>query len=878
MPADEFTPRFWGKLNLGPDGTLREWLSLPQHCLDVAGVFYRLVKLRTIRLRLEASAGRPLDDVILQRLAVIAFLHDVGKTNLGFQDKPFVSSDQPIRAGHVRELGPMFVDAGLQARFVEAIDAETLCGWFEGPETAMAYLIAAWSHHGQPQVYDPDVQAANHRLKARYWQARAGRDPFRAIADLLTAAKMAFPDAFAPGGAPIPHSIALQHRFAGLVMLADWLGSHRGFFPLQGVDDPAPSRSPNDARLALRAVGLDVSAWQTHLADHPSDFALRFGFPPRPLQTELDLWPVFGKENRLLIAEAETGAGKTEAALARFFRLFAAGEVDALYFALPTRVAARELYQRVARYVDGLFPADDRPMALLAVPGYARVDNVPVERLLPDKEALYQDDAEQARRERTWAAEHPKRFLAAPIAVGAIDQALLSALQTSHAHLRSVCLDRSLLVVDEVHASDPYMRRLLHGLLDHHLGVGGHALLLSATLGSRARAAFTGQSEPGLEEAIATPYPAVTDAGGVPRGLPADVATPPKPVRFDLRPELEHPETLLPDIAEALRQGARVLVVLNTVGRAVAFHRAAEAHGAIEPFLFRCGDVIAPHHGRFAPVDREVLDQAVTDALGKHSLAGARLLIGTQTLEQSLDIDADLLITDLCPMDVLLQRIGRLQRHWERPRPLGFGSARCIVLVPGAADLEALLDAKGEAIGAAKRAGLGSVYPDMRVLQLTRDAAWARPDVEIPRDNRRLVEEATHAERLATLTGARWEKHAQKVQGIEVSQEGQAEKAALDELYQQPFGECVFKRIAEEKLKTKTRLGLDAVRIRLNKEVISPFRQPLREMVIPGRLVSNREAAGEVTVIAADEVDEIRLSFGRDLFTYSRHGLEKVNG
>jgi len=874
MPADEVTSRFWGKLNFGPDGTLRAWLSLSQHCLDVARVFYRLVKLRTIRLRLEASAGRPLDDVTLQRLAVITLLHDVGKTNLGFQDKPFASSDQPVRAGHIRELGPMFVDADLQTRFVEAIDAETLCGWFESPESAKAFLIAAWSHHGKPQVYQ-DVPEAGHRIKAAFWQARGGRDPFQAIAELLTMARKTFPAAFAPGGAPIPPTIAFQHRFAGLVMLADWLGSHRGFFPLQGVDDPAPSRSPDDARLALRAVGFDASAWQTHLADHPSDFPLRFGFPPRPLQTELDLWPVFGKENRLLIAEAETGAGKTEAALARFFRLFAAGEVDALYFALPTRVAARELYQRVARYVGGLFPADDRPMVLLAVPGYARVDNVPVERLLPDKETLYQDDAAQARRERTWAAEHPKRFLAAPIAVGTIDQALLSALQTSHAHLRSVCLDRSLLVVDEVHASDPYMRRLLHGLLDHHLGVGGHALLLSATLGSRARAAFTGHSEPDFEEAIATPYPAVTDAGGVPRGLPADATTPPKSVRFDLRPDLERPEALLPDIAEALRLGARVLVVLNTVGRAVALHRAAEAHEAIKPFLFRCGDVIAPHHGRFAPVDREVLDQAVTDALGKHSLAGARLLIGTQTLEQSLDIDADLLITDLCPMDVLLQRIGRLQRHWERPRPAGFESARCVVLVPGAADLEALLDAKGEAIGAAKRAGLGSVYPDMRVLQLTRDAAWARPDVEIPRDNRRLVEEATHAERLATLTGTRWEKHEQNVEGGDLAKGVRAAYAGLASLYRLPFGdvECQFRDNEE----ARTRLGLDALRVPLDQAMTSPFGAPLTEILIPGHLADSKTTDERATVLAVEVDGSVLLAHGVRRYRYSRHGLEKLD-
>jgi len=100
---------------------------------------------------------------------------------------------------------------------------------------------------------------------------------------------------------------------------------------------------------------------------------------------------------------------------------------------------------------------------VLAVPGYAQVDGIPAQQLLPDEEAAnrWQDDSDLRYRERRWAAEHPKRFLAAPIAVGTIDQALLSAVQTAHAHLRAICLDRSLLVVDEVHASDHYMTQLL---------------------------------------------------------------------------------------------------------------------------------------------------------------------------------------------------------------------------------------------------------------------------------------------------------------------------------------------------------------------------------------------------------------------------------
>lgn len=864
---------FWGKLQIRADGSIEKWLSLTQHCMDVAAVFNALVQLPVIRRRLESAAERRLSETELARLTVIALLHDLGKANLGFQDKPF---DTKIRAGHIIELAPFFADDELSGRLIEVLDGETLCSWFDPPDSASSFLIAAWSHHGKPQVFH-ETRDADHKIKTGYWRAKDGRDPFQAVADLLAAAKDAYPAAFILGGERLRGSPALQHRFAGLVMLADWLGSHRGFFPLQALEEFTACRSLQDAAHALRSVGLDARDWQTHLANHPSNFAERFGFPPRSLQDELDKLATGEPGHRLLIAEAETGAGKTEAALARFFRLFAAGAVDALYFALPTRVAARELYQRVEAYVGKRFPADDRPPVLLAVPGYARIDNIPPGSILPGDETRYQDDTQQARRERLWAAEHPKRFLAAPIAVGTIDQALLSALQTPHAHLRSVCLDRSLLVVDEVHASDPYMSRLLHGLLDHHLGLGGHALLLSATLGSRVRAAFTGHDPPGLEAALASPYPALTDRSGVPRGLVADSA-PPKQIRIDPRPNLERSETLLPEIVTALQQGARVLIVLNTVGRAIAMQRMVEACVDIEPCLFRCEGVIAPHHGRFAPVDRELLDQAVTATLGKNSPNGARLLIGTQTLEQSLDIDADLLITDLCPMDVLLQRIGRLHRHreppYQRSRPEGFALARCIVLVPEAVDLETLLDVKGIPTGTAKRNGLGSVYPDIRVLQLTRDLLSEFPDIELPRDNRKLVELATHAERLATFVGERWQKHSVEVEGGDLAKGIRAFYAGLSEIYRLPFGdaECHFRDNEE----ARTRLGLDSLRVPLSRTVVSPFGARLTEVLIPGHLADRKTTESDATMIA-ETPDGAILAHGAFRYRYSRYGLEKLD-
>ena len=137
-----------------------------------------------------------------------------------------------------------------------------------------------------------------------------------------------------------------------------------------------------------------------------------------------------------------------------------------------------------------------------------------------------------------------------------------------------------------------------------------------------------------------------------------------------------------------------------------------------------------------------MLDKATSVRMGKGTPPGPVLLIGTQTLEQSLDIDADLLITDLAPSDVLLQRVGRLHRH-NRTRPPGYENARCVLLVPDRS-LETGLDSRGEVSGDFKRIGYGSVYEDLRSLEMTYRTLHKRPTVVIPQDNRFLVERVTH--------------------------------------------------------------------------------------------------------------------------------------
>ena len=261
-----------------------------------------------------------------------------------------------------------------------------------------------------------------------------------------------------------------------------------------------------------------------------------------------------------------------------------------------------------------------------------------------------------------WAAEHSKRYFAAAVAAATIDQFLLSTLQTRHAHLRGAVLLRSLVVVDEVHASDAYMRTLLTKALQRHQAAGGHALLLSATLTQDARDALLRTAtapQPARKRFGAPPATAATSArheypliSAPGHGQPCAPGPHHKHIHPQLQPWMREPAAVAQCAAQALAEGARVLVLRNTVKQAVATQRALEALlGEDHPALFRCQGVVSLHHGRYALPDRQALDAAVGAQFGKGAakVREPLVLCATQTVEISVDCDADFMITDLAP-------------------------------------------------------------------------------------------------------------------------------------------------------------------------------------------------------------------------------------
>ena len=850
----------WGKFQ-APNTYHR----LEHHCADVAVCFEALIRDPILHERFRrASSADDFSVTTASRLTVLTFLHDFGKLNTGFQFKvrdrrEFV--DAPRKAGHIAEalLAPDEILEGLGL-------LEIYRAW---GEAVYPLLCAALSHHGRPARTSTRTGTGPPEI----WKPYAGYDPRSAAALLRERSRAWFPEAFRRGRC-LPDTPALAHLFAGIVTLADQIGSNEEFFaPVPHPDPHYIDRARENAARAVEKMGFDRAEWPENAP--PPDVRTLFEYEaPRPSQTAVTEAPL---DTPLLILESETGSGKTEAAVLRFAELWRRGLVDGLYFAVPTRAAAKQLHSRIGQGLARLFPRNRQVETVLAVPGYLVVGNAEGRRV-GSFEVFWEDQPDEATRLARWSAESARKFLSATAAVGTVDQALLGGLKVKWAHFRAACLSRSLLVVDEVHASDTYMTEVLRTLLQGHLEIGGHALLMSATLGAAARTKLVTRGRfrvsPPLQ-AEAFPYPVLTlaDGLGTQESRPIIGTSSTRRVSMNLQPNLKEPSIVAARAIEAAQRGAKVLVVRNTVTGAQQVFRALLDQGGGVHALSVAGNP-ALHHSRFAAEDRELLDDAVERVLGKNRVPGGSVVIGTQTLEQSLDIDADLLVSDICPVDVLLQRIGRLHRHQRNDRPKDFRRPMCEVLTPEAG-LESGLSGGllGYGLGVSEQ---GGVYRNLLVLEATRRLIAEHPVWTIPDMNRMLVERATHPEllrELAEALGGDWLSHEQKAFGLIAAEAriGRNHSFTRKEKFDERFS---FYDIDEN---VRTRLGEDGPRIVLAGPVTGPFGTKVQTFALPahlfrGSLPSKEEI--EATRVEPGK-DEMILLVGEHRFAYDRTGIQR---
>lgn len=658
---------YWGKArpvagSTGPDHHL-----LVFHGLDVAAVGRAYLRrapalLRWLQDRLCASSEEAVLDWVVFWLAV----HDLGKFSISFQGQcpelvTRLQGELPATLGlpGVRHdsLGMWLWEAAI--RPVAQQEA-----WF-GDDPSVGDGLRCWvravmGHHGQPPIEQD--RALHSHFRPQDIDAAVGF--VRGVRALLLTPEAAALPGQLDAEAFLELSGELSWWIAGLAVLSDWIGSNVDVFAYRA--DPM-SLDDYWALVTAKAEGV-IDACGVLPASRPAERSFDFLFPrissPSPLQDWARTVPVLAGP-QLHLLEDVTGAGKTEAAVMLVHRLMAAGCADGFFIGLPTMATANAMYGRIADLYDRLFT---HPVSLaLAHRNKKLVEEFAGSILSPgtDERDPRQGDESATRRCTRWLADHNKRALLAPAGVGTIDQALLAALQSKHQSLRLLGLLRKVLVVDEVHACDAYMQRTLERLLEFHARSGGSAVLLSATLtqgmkGALLKAFAKGCGQRRAPALVRQDYPLTTSWCAA---APGRVDETPVATRPDVRRTVQvryasERTAVVGAIRAALQAGQCVAWICNTVGDALDAQ--SELSALVDP------DRILLFHARFALGDRLDIEDRVLMHFGPDSgpeQRAGRLLIATQVAEQSLDIDLDLVVSDLAPIDRLIQRAGRLRRH-----------------------------------------------------------------------------------------------------------------------------------------------------------------------------------------------------------------------
>ena len=701
---------FWGKArpttNDGP-----RWHPNAYHSLDVAAAAEALLISGVSRPPPPWANGCHTATIV----ALIA-LHDIGKFSRPFQAKePEYWPEQLGKLAAPPDPGHGAIGYTLLRDRLADLPAQILPDWMSSERAAL--IGAVCGHHGRP------VDALNSIFSSIVCgECECAAQTFAAdVFDLLGLARLLLQPAAAGS--------QLAWWLAGLTVLADWIGSAEAWFPycapdFKLVDYWHKFARPQAAR-AVAAAGLLPAAARAELTltDLLPEVAA-----PSPVQALASSLALGTTGPLAVLVEDQTGSGKTEAALLLAHRLMAAGRADGVFIALPTMATANAMYERLATAYRCLF-ADDACPSLVLAHG-RRNDHAGFQNSILREAAVagtLSDPADEPASAQcaAWLADDRRRAFLAHVGVGTIDQALLAVLPTRHAPLRLHGLHRRVLIVDEAHAYDAYMGEELRRLVMFHAGLGGSTIILSATLPQQVRVglanAFAAGRNTLMPSLTEQHYPLIT--------VLRDDATEEHPClgregisRSVAVTRLAAVEDALERVVAAARAGAAVAWVRNAVDDAVEAHAALTARG-VEATLF---------HARFAMGDRLAIESDVLNRFGKNGMARAGVVVATQVIEQSLDLDFDLMVSDLAPIDLLIQRAGRVWRHVRGWRPIDgphlFVLSPDPVAVPGA-----------DWLGSALRR-TGRVYENHALLWRSARVLFETGKISAPSDVRRLVE------------------------------------------------------------------------------------------------------------------------------------------
>ncbi len=654
-------------LTVPPDAALGLWAksnaagkphSLIGHLLDTAAIAELLwdefLSTHTKTWVDESSDGHGRDLFVM-----LAGLHDAGKATPNFQVKATPPGAEETLARQLVEQQPLATPTGTGDRWPHGRAGALIL------HEALTQRNVTGHEWLRPLVEGHHGWFAGAPIKPGQAGRRSHRPPWPAVQHSVVAQVLDQAGIDPTGWRLSAPSRGQQLALAGFITMADWIASSEDHFPGLGLGTPPSMEQARDrAEKAWADLGL-TGGWRDERP--PATFRRRFGFSPRPLQELASRAALEMSKPGLMIIEAPMGEGKTEAALFAVEVLANRFGASGLLFAMPTQGTTDAMYTRVTAWAETV---DERvPVSLLH--GKAMLNEAWRDRLEGHAVTGICDEFGMAD-EYGIAAEHPAatparwvlgrhRGLLSPIAVTTVDQLLWAATRTKYVSLRHAGLAGKVVIIDEVHAYDVYMQVFLHELLRWCARAQVPVILMSATLAPSLRAGLLGAWHDGTGAQAPVPeisgYPSivVTQTDQPPLAFSGDPFRADRKVVIDIHgADVDDTAAIAHSLAEEVRDGGCALAILNTVRRAQEVYSAIRAQG-LDALLI---------HGRLTAKARADRTARAIAALGTPENRPHRfIVVATQIAEQSFDADADVLFSDLAPVDLLAQRIGRLHRH-----------------------------------------------------------------------------------------------------------------------------------------------------------------------------------------------------------------------
>jgi CRISPR-associated endonuclease/helicase Cas3 len=667
------------KTNTTPHGEKVKGIDVFTHCLIVGMVAQELILRQPAWLR---------EKLFPKGSELLAAAHDIGKVSPAFQEMIYRSLKDyvPNSFPGLEQINPEFAKRKGQAFHPFVSQASIVDGSKYIPEIL-------GRHHGA----SPGSTLPNNA------EIYGGTEWQKQRENLLNELKNKLSSDW-------PHVRDEIHAsvLSGLTTVADWIGSGHFF------EQSASAESQPLAEKVTQA--LDSAGFIMPRVNAGLSFSEIFtGFNALPAQTRLI---EAATQPGVYVLEAPMGLGKTEAALYAAYNALAENRAIGIYFALPTQLTSDKIHVRMNNFLQKILSADCPRREALLLHGAA---------WLRDSEL-----GEDGQPGRSWFSSR-KRGLLAPFAVGTIDQALMAVMNVKHGFVRTFGLAGKVVILDEVHSYDSYTGTLLENLVKALREIHCTVIILSATLTRERRAVLIGLPVDKLNINIA--YPLVSSLPE--KGKPGEFGTEKLLDTEVLIKRISSDENAIEEALQRAEERQQVLWIENTVAEAQEMYQVLAARAT------SFGVEIGLLHSRFIKSDREKKETYWVGIYGKEGKnkrkEKGRILIGTQVLEQSLDIDADFLVTRLCPTDMFLQRIGRLWRHRKDNDPLRPAQAHCEAWLLAPSLDEAMQNYK-KAFG--KSAFVYSPYVLFRTLEVLENLSR----VVIPSRIRELLE-TTYSER-----------------------------------------------------------------------------------------------------------------------------------